>query len=220
MLEGATGAKGSMGEALSQTARTEDASGSNGPADVRLADLGHRIRALRRERSRTLSDVAGASGISTSLLSQVERGICNPSIRTMIQIADALDVEVADLFADLPPSGPVMPASRRITEPIAPGVHAAVLGRSPDDSSELAELVVEAGGRTRPRPAPHHGFEAGYVVEGAITLELGGERHDMAAGDSVSFPSSVPHRVLNEGTEPATLIWLSYGSDRSEREDS
>lgn len=164
--------------------------------------------------------MARASGISASLLSQVERGICNPSIRTMILIADALDVEVADLFADLPASGPVMPAGRRTTEPVAPGVRAAVLGRSTDACSELAELVVEAGGRTRPRPAPHHGFEAGYVAEGEITLELGGERHRMIAGDSVSFPSSVPHRVLNEGSHPARLIWMSYGSDRSEQEEA
>lgn len=204
-----------MEQAFSDTASAEGA--PTGPADARLADLGHRIRSLRRERSRTLGDVARASAISASLLSQVERGICNPSIRTMIQIADALDVEVADLFADLPPSGPVMPAGRRVTETIAPGVRAAVLGRSPDECTELAELVVKAGGRTRPKPAPHHGFEAGYVAEGAITLELGGERLRMAAGDSVSFSSSVPHRVLNEGTEPATLIWLSYGADRSER---
>ena len=81
--------------------------------------LGTRIRAIRQARRLTLRDVAERSGVTESFLSQVERDVTSPSIATVQRIARALDVSIAQLFAEEPATGRVVrrEARRRIDYP-------------------------------------------------------------------------------------------------------
>lgn len=54
----------------------------------------------------------------------------------------------------------------------------------------------------------HLGAEYGYLMEGELTLTLGTAEHRLIAGDSVSFPSSTPHRYRNDAARPAVGIWF------------
>ena len=67
------------------------------PEDLRL---GARIRALRQTRRLTLRAVSERAGVTESFLSQVERDVTSPSIATVGRIARALDLSIAQLFAD------------------------------------------------------------------------------------------------------------------------
>ena len=81
--------------------------------------LGPRIRALRQARRLTLRDVAERSGVTESFLSQVERDVASPSIATVGRIARALDLSIAQLFAEEPATGRVVrrEARRRVAYP-------------------------------------------------------------------------------------------------------
>ena len=72
--------------------------------------LGPRIRSLRQARRLTLRDVADRAGVTESFLSQVERDVTSPSIATVQRIARALDLSIAQLFAEEPATGPRGPA--------------------------------------------------------------------------------------------------------------
>ena len=180
--------------------------------DNRVKALGRRLRALRNERSLTLSEVAQGVGVSTGLLSQVETGVCSPSVKTLLAISSYLKVDMAELFVELPDSGPVVRAEQRVHHSRAPGVEAAVLASDEEGRWELAELIIRPGGRSGRTPSRHRGREAGILISGRAVLELAGEPHELEPGDSVVFPSTTPHQVFAEGREPVRLIWLSYGS--------
>ncbi len=57
----------------------------------------------------------------------------------------------------------------------------------------------------------HAGAEYAYLLEGELILTLGAEEHRVTAGQSVSFPSSTPHRYRNDAADPAVGVWFVSG---------
>ena len=78
------------------TAETGDATGA--------LELGQRIREVRQKKGMTLREAAVAADVSESFLSQVERGLANPSVASLRRIADAMGERVASFFVGEPPS--------------------------------------------------------------------------------------------------------------------
>ena len=60
--------------------------------------LGDHLRSIRKERKLTLKDVSQHAGLSVPYLSDIERGVVNPSIETLRKIAKAYNMKVQDLF--------------------------------------------------------------------------------------------------------------------------
>ena len=179
--------------------------------DVRTeVDVGERLRDLRRLRRATLKTIADRAGVSESFLSQVERGRASASIASLRRIANALGVSVADLFE---PDGPPRPRVLRKDE--RPSLAFGVLGRklllTPQPLQHLEVFVgeLDAGGSTGTEPYAHGDSEELFVVlAGTVQLELGGDMHELEAGDSIDYRSSTPHRVTNVGEERAEVMWI------------
>src|SRR4051812_37749363 len=92
--------------------------GTSPPSDqLATPELGKIVRAFRAKAGMSLSSLAAASGVSTGLLSQIERGKGNPSYNTLIKLAHALGVRVGDFFGGEDPepklAGLVKKDSRR-----------------------------------------------------------------------------------------------------------
>jgi transcriptional regulator with XRE-family HTH domain len=179
--------------------------------DVRTeVDVGERLRDIRRLRHATLKTIADRAGVSESFLSQVERGRASASIASLRRIANALGVSVADLFE---PDGPPRPRVLRKDE--RPSLAFGVLGRklllTPQPLQHLEVFVgeLDPGGSTGPEPYAHGDSEELFVViAGTVQLELGGDLHDLEAGDSIDYRSSTSHRVTNVGEERAEVMWI------------
>lgn len=179
--------------------------------DVRTeVDVGERLRDIRRLRRATLKTIADRAGVSESFLSQVERGRASASIASLRRIANALGVSVADLFE---PDGP--PRPRVLRKDARPSLAFGVLGRklllTPQPLQHLEVFVgeLDPGGSTGPEPYAHGDSEELFVViAGTVQLELGGDLHDLEAGDSIDYRSSTPHRVTNVGEERAEVMWI------------
>ena len=62
-----------------------------------LIDIGRRVRDFRLESKMTLKMLSAATGLSTSMLSLVERGLSSPSIGSLITICSALGIQMSDL---------------------------------------------------------------------------------------------------------------------------
>jgi len=175
------------------------------------SQLGARLRSIRQRRRGTLRAVAERAGISESFLSQIERGRAGASIATLQRIAGALGVSVADLFEPDGAAGRPRVLRRESRPTLAFGV----LGRKflltprPLENLEVFIAELDAGGATADEPYVHGNSEELVVcLDGTIELHLGQEVHELHAGDSIDYRSSVPHRVVNAGDGVAEVMWV------------
>lgn len=184
--------------------------GSAHAADAADVALGARIREYRTMRRMSLRALGEAAGASPGFLSQLERGQVNASIGTLRRIAAALGLTMADLFdQDSAPGPRVVRRADRPTLHAAPGSRKYLVSQRP-----LSHLEVYAGefdpGASTGDEAYTHGDsqEILLVLSGAVRVELDGRAHDLEAGDSIEYRSSVPHRVVNHREAPAEVLWI------------
>jgi uncharacterized cupin superfamily protein len=81
------------------------------------------------------------------------------------------------------------------------------LTRSTLDHLDFFELIYEPGAESHPRQYTHPGTEMVLVMSGCLEITIGFERYRLEPGDSIDFPSSMPHRYLNpSATETARAV--------------
>ncbi|MGB3375207.1 MAG: cupin domain-containing protein [Microbacterium sp.] len=180
---------------------------------VILETIGSRVREMRKAKSLTLADLARATSLSTAIVSQIERGLANPSFSTLVQLAHGLNVPVGKLFPDEEESqSPVVRRDARRD----------LKGRAPESSSddtvfelltpnlsgslEAIWVVTPPGSTTEATPFKHGGEEFVIVISGKKDVYLNGERYVLEAGDSITYNSSIPHWFANSSDEPCASI--------------
>jgi transcriptional regulator with XRE-family HTH domain len=146
----------------------------------------------------TLARLAEITGLSTGLISQVERDITDPSLETLRRVARALDVPLFSLFRESDQSPvSVVRGDRRmhVGSPLAQITYARV---SPGSGRlEVLEGTLEPGGASSAEPWSHPSEECVVVLEGRLAVEVGEEEHDLSKDDSCYFDSRLPHRYVN-----------------------
>jgi transcriptional regulator with XRE-family HTH domain/quercetin dioxygenase-like cupin family protein len=206
--------------------------GERAPAGGDLAgDIGRRLAAHRGQRGMRVAELAREVGVTPSLISQIERGMSRPSVSTLFAIAQALDVPVDAFFrepqppaaAAAQPDGPPGPAGAdgpggagrgryavrrggRAVIDIEGGVRWERLTRSTLDHLDFFELVYEPGAESHPRQYTHPGTEMVLVMSGCLEITIGFERYLLEPGDSIDFPSSMPHRYVNPSAQTARAV--------------
>ena len=172
--------------------------------------IGADIRALRRSRGWTLSDLAERLDRSVGWLSQVERGQSEPALADIRGVAALFDLPVSFFFSQSPDTAEaayvVRGDSRRTMSDEGKGLVESLLSPDLGGAFEIVHSVFEAGARC-PEPFVRPTEEAGYVIEGSLTLIIDGERFKLNQGDSFRFAGETVSWV-NEGEVPAVLIWV------------
>jgi transcriptional regulator with XRE-family HTH domain len=169
--------------------------------------LGSRIRDLRLERGLTLRDLSASTGLSTGLLSQVERGLTDPSLAALRRIARALDVPLFGLFQGEDAGGVAVVRRERRMLVRSPGGGTTYARVSPGSGRlELLEGRLDPGAASSDDPWSHPSEECVVVLSGSVVVEVDGIRHELGPGDSCYFDSRLPHRYVNEGSGPATFL--------------
>jgi transcriptional regulator with XRE-family HTH domain len=176
-----------------------------------LAAIGGRIRELRQLRGLTLQALADASGLSTSMLSLVERGRASPSIGSLIVIASALGVTMSDLMingVDAEEKIVVRAAEARIVETAQHVVRRLLReDRSRGISVAVNEYAPHTG--STEHPISHDGFEYGFVLDGELTVEVDGTRHILQGGDLIAYSSRRRHKIWNHGESKVRTLWIN-----------
>lgn len=185
--------------------------------------LGQRLRDERERQSIGLRTLAKRVGVSASLISQVERGKVMPSVGTLYAIVRELGLFMDDLFVEAggrgarraEPPGPVQRHDTRKTMHLASGVRWERLTPTADPGIDFQYSIYEVGAESCPADSlmRHGGKEYGYVLQGRLGVTIGYESYDLGPGDSVSFLSTLPHRLWNSGDETTTAIWLVVGRE-------
>lgn len=180
--------------------------------------LGREIRGLRAGLSMTLEDLAAKSSLSIGFLSQVERGLKRPSLKTLQSISIALGVEVGWFLQGHPTDDPVERAHvvrrgfrRRISYTRLAGTEYLgeeefLLSPALDGDLVMTMMAFAPGGNSGDDLLTHEGEEVGYVLEGRLTLEIDGTKIVLEAGDSFGLKGARPHRYCNEGDQELKIL--------------
>lgn len=190
------------------------------------SELGPRLRAIRIERGVGLRELARRLDLSPSSISQIETGKIRPSVRTLYALASEFGVTVDEVLFDEPMPGTPGPAptgaepgvgvqraSERPAIQLNSGVRWERLMFWGDEDVEFLEAIYEPGGASSPDDAlvRHNGHEFGHILSGTLRVIVGFDEYVLGPGDSMTFPSSTPHRLLNDGPETVRAIWVVRG---------
>lgn len=185
------------------------------PADVKGVEPLHqqvciRVRNLRKSRGWTLEQLSSLSGVSRSMLSQIERGAANPTLGVAYRIAQAFSLSLGDLV-DVGPQAPRIDVVRSGDRSAIFREDMACLIRtlSPlrlEKDVEFYELTLRPGASLE--SAPHFVGTREFVTvsKGEVRLISGGETTSLSPGDSAHYPADVPHRIDNLGEQDAVLF--------------
>jgi len=188
--------------------------------------IGARIRRERLAREWTLDRLAEAAGVSRRQLVNIEQGEANPSIGTLLSMSDALGIALSALVE--PPSSRLVKVTRagegvELWTGEYGGRGILLVSTQPPDVVELWDWHMNPGDRHESKPHHRGARELLRVSAGVVSLDVGDDRHELAAGDAIMFPGDVPHAYSNEGAEPARFSLTVYepqmGSAR-ERKDT
>lgn len=175
--------------------------------------FGHRIREIRERRQMTLRDTAAQASISDSLLSQIERDQVSPSIDTLLRILDVLEIDMEYLFRDYKRPGRVQivrRAERRLVTsgPARYELLSRLEDQDPEHGLEAYLLELPPGEERGSTEYGHIGQEMGVILEGRAEFCYGSETFILEAGDSITYQSTMPHRLLNRGAHNLRSIWI------------
>lgn len=184
--------------------------------------IGEALRARRNELGLSLRTLADRLHVSASLISQIERGLANPSVATLYAIVAELDVSLDELlFNERRPverddgtaTGPIQRAATRKRIRLASGVSWERLTTRSEPGAEFLHVVYDVGGASSPNDEHqrHAGHEWGYVISGTLQVTIGFDEYVLLPGDAVSLESTIPHRLANVGDEPVHAIWFVSG---------
>jgi len=179
-------------------------------------DLGKRLRTLRTERGLSLSQLEGATEISSSFLSLVESGKSDITISRLVRLADFFDVELNDLVegsrVDRRPLEVIRDGDGSVLASRAEGVVARFLGHqrwqlSPRISEfDPGGVFDVAEGEQAAREMFHHRELFMYIVAGTFEITVhGAEPVQVARGDAVLVRDGAD-RVANVGRRPGRLL--------------
>jgi transcriptional regulator with XRE-family HTH domain len=216
-----TAASPAAATATAPTPGTAPAAGTAPTPGTAVADegadgrLGARIRELRTARRLTLVQLAAATELSHPFLSQLERGLAQPSLASLRRIAVALEtspielIAASDATADTPGAIEVQRAGDgALPESFASGA-ARMLAHS---ARAFHPMTVEADACEPGERFAHADEEFVYVVAGRIRIELDEQTHDLDTGDSIYYPGGTTHRWWSpEGARYRLLVVKSAG---------
>jgi len=184
-------------------------------AEKQVLQLGNRLSSLRKRKNMTLDNLSAKSGVSKSILSQIERNLSNPTVTTISRISEALGEKLSDFFLKIEVEEENSIESSKQTPSIT-------------SKDGLCELNILGAGETvnwlqwyilemKPKgviDSSSHGpktFENLTVIDGQIEVSCGGEsKEKLSKGDTFRFQSNRDHTIKNVSKQKAQVLMVNY----------
>jgi transcriptional regulator with XRE-family HTH domain len=180
------------------------------PVEATTRHLGGRVKKLRTERGWSLEALANASGVSRSMLSEIEREQANPTLAVTLRIAQAFGMGLGELL-----EAPGASSSINVIRADDRAFHyrsdnsCRIRTLSPlnlEKDVEFYEVQLQIGGALRSAPHFEGTREFLTVQKGQVRVESGQDGEVLNPGDSVSYRADVPHAIINEGAGEAIIF--------------
>ena len=171
--------------------------------------VGENIQRIRKTQKLSIDRAAELSGVSKSMLGQIERGVVNPTIGVLCKIAGGLHVPLellveshqepeTALYRAVDVSGIRLCGGKVIRYPLFPF--------DTESRSESCQMDIFISGSYKAPDQIPGSLVYVTVLSGSLELEVGGEKFTMESRDSISFPGSRPYCYSNGGNNTVRLI--------------
>jgi transcriptional regulator with XRE-family HTH domain len=169
--------------------------------------VGALVRRLREDAGLSLAKLAATAELSPGLLSQIERGMGNPSFTTLIKLAHALDVPVGRFFLSERRTGALVRAGGHPRLLLAED-HLVYELLTPHMNGRLGMIRarIAAGWSNEAEPFLHEGEECVMVTRGELQVSIAGSLYALSEGDSLTYDAGLPHWYHNPTERDAELI--------------
>lgn len=195
--------------------------------------LGKRIREFRKQKNLKIVDIANKTGLTVSMISQVERAIISPSIETLKKIGNAMDMPVGYFFEEVegpsklpivknsiknmeglydiifPDQNPVVHEHQRKILSPGKGIHFYLLNPNMNGPIQFIYNVYDPSSSTGDNLYSHPGCECGLILEGQLEVQIKDKVYVLEKGDSITFNSSDPHAKRNVSDKVCTCVWAN-----------
>ncbi|WP_395745930.1 helix-turn-helix domain-containing protein [Prosthecobacter sp.] len=175
-------------------------------------NLGKRVKKLRSDRGWSLEELSTTSGVSRSMLSEIEREKANPTLTVTFRIARAFGLTLQELIESAEASASkiqVIRANDR-AQVYRSDKQCEIRTLSPinlEKDVEFYEMTLRPGGTLRSQPHFEGTREFLTVEEGSVRIESDQNSEELAKGDSGTYRADVPHAIVNTGKGDA-LVFL------------
>jgi len=176
--------------------------------------IGSKIKELRTNKKMTLKELSEKTSLSTGFLSQLERGLTSIATDSLLNIAEALDVELSYFLLSTSKRRErfIQKSYERDIYKIDNALHINyVLSNNPEDKTMLPRLIEILPTNTEENlnTYQHEGEEFIYVLEGIITIFINDEKQYLYPGDSAHFKSSINHNYANYSNKICKILVVS-----------
>lgn len=163
-------------------------------------EIGARIRKIRLQQGRTITEVAGLCGFSKGLLSKIETNKIVPAIATLTKIAGILGTRVSVLMEEGDGANVAFtPDMSTFGDAfVATNKGYSIYGLAPHFLNKKMQplLICSQKELVQPHCVSHEGEEFIYVLEGSLTIQIGNNKYVLSKGESIYFESINEHGVL------------------------
>lgn len=175
--------------------------------------LGQTVLSYRKKNNMTIREFADYAGISTSLISQIERGYANPSLSVLELIAKALNVPLFTLFInDIDTDSLISKKKDRKKVYRENSDHIVYDVLTPDFMKARIEMLMMDLNKKANTTESHYSHEdkeeIAVVMKGEVYVELEGKEYFLEEGDVVRIPPNVKHRFLNKSDESNHILFV------------
>ena len=177
-----------------------------------MKEFGRKLKAMRLANRLTLKELANKAGCTDAYLSQMERGLANPSVMILKNVASALGIKVVDFFLEpqMEENEVVLKEAERVNLDVKEGnTKIQMLVRSIQNKRmQPFYNLIEPGGGSKGSYS-HVGEEFGIVLQGKLEINLNGKIYQVRKGETFYFSSQIPHSWLNPGKTKTVVIWVT-----------
>ncbi|WP_412518720.1 helix-turn-helix domain-containing protein [Staphylococcus simulans] len=171
-----------------------------------LEEVGFQIKLIRNQQRQTLKQLSAMTGLSTSFLSQVERGESSIAITSLDKIAKALDVSITSFFSPETPNNYHVQPQKMKPNTINHANASIKRVSSEFENRNLETYLITFAPGSRSETSMHGGEEFFYMVEGELTFYVNDKKHVIKEGEIIHYPSRFQHYCRNDSEYPATVL--------------
>lgn len=182
--------------------------------DYLTRNVSENLKAVRHSRNMSLDQVAEQTGVSKSMLAQIEKGTANPSLGVLGKIASGLRIEFVEMIRRPHANYYRIDPEELIPTKELPGQYSVLTCLPYEDSREveLYRISIEPGCIYRSGGHGEKTREYLVVTKGQIVVECHQHREELTEGKIFVFETDTDHNYRNEGTVPAEcmIFFLDY----------
>lgn len=173
--------------------------------------IAQNVKKLREKRKLTLDAASEITGVSRSMLAQIEKGDVNPTISVLWKIANGYKVSFTSIIEEPPQETvSVLRAAEPLLEDGGRYLNYPAFAFDEAKQFETYRIVIKPQGSLSAQPHLKGAEEFITVFEGSVAITVGDKTYNLNTGDSIRFMANVPHAYANTGNTDAELHMLIY----------